>query len=96
MGEALALEARSLHLVPGLEPRFRPAGGGELQPLAPDAEPISRDDLMRMLCRVVDPDHWDRFEQLGEGEVTLSRAPHRPIRMSLFRSQEAWVAVVRL
>lgn len=92
---ARALKAQKLHLVPGSPPKIRSAGG-EMSFLHEDAPPLAAAQIMGMLCRVVDPDRWQQLEDMGEGEVALSGDGGRRLILAVYRSREAWGAVVHL
>lgn len=85
--------ARTLHLSAGKPPMVRIAEEG-LRPLREDLPILTSAMIVIMLSPVVEPENWSRIEQLGEGEMLLSRGPGRRVTLTLFRSSEAWSAVV--
>lgn len=87
--------ARALHLAIGRPPTVRTADRA-LVPLE-GVPSVGWREMLALLQRVVDPERWDSLESMGEGELTLAppgNAP--PITLTLYRSSEAWQAVVHL
>jgi len=86
---------QTLHLAVGKPPLVRIEGEG-LRPIHESDPPLTNRDLQIILDRIVDPDHWNRLESMGEGDLSLVGGTGRPIRLSLFRNTGAWSAVVHL
>lgn len=87
-------DVTALHLLVGRPPMIRIAGKG-IHPLPGSFPVLTFQTIQVMLCTVVEPELWDQFERTGEGEIPLTPpAGGRPITLTLFRSSEAWSAVV--
>lgn len=86
-------DVRTLHLTIGRPPVVRLADR-DLQPLREGLPELTLNSLQAMLGGVVEPERWDALERTGEGEIVLSSGSGRPISLVLFRSSEAWSAVI--
>jgi Tfp pilus assembly pilus retraction ATPase PilT len=91
--EARAAGALRIHLAPGAAPLGR-LPDRTMVPLAA-TEPFDRAALETLWNVLVDPDEWNRLEQIGEGDVLVT-APEGVVQLALFRSEGTWTAVVRL
>lgn len=86
--------ATKLHLTVGRPPMVRGPEG--LRPLNDEYRVLTWKSIATILTLVVDPEKWDQFDQVGEGEVRLTHGTGKPITLTVFRSSEAWSAVVHL
>lgn len=93
---ALAVDgARAIHLSVGRPPLVR-VGDEGLRPLDDAHQVLTWKDITVLLSYVVEPEQWDGFEAIGDGEVRVLGGIGRSIRVNIFRSSEAWSAVVHL
>jgi Tfp pilus assembly pilus retraction ATPase PilT len=85
-----------VHLTVGRPPMVRIAGEG-LGLVHEEYPVMTFRTIQYMLCGVVEPELWDRFEQMGEGELHLTEGGlGKMITLTVFRSSEAWSAVIHL
>ncbi len=84
----------TLHLAVGRPPMAR-MPSGELQPIDPSYQVLTYKTVALLLSLVIEPEKWEAFERVGEGEVRLTNGG-LSIRLNVFRNSEAWSAVVHL
>ncbi len=88
--------ATRIHLSIGRPPMVRLADRS-LRPLDEEMPALTFQTMQLMLARVVEPERWGQLERTGEGEMRLAGGGGgRPISLALFRSSEAWSAVIHL
>ncbi len=88
--------ATRIHLSIGRPPMVRLADRS-LRPLDETMPPLTYQTVQFMLSQVVEPERWEGFERTGEGEIQLAEGGGgRRISLALFRSSEAWSAVIHL
>lgn len=86
-------DVKTIHLTPERPPMWRlPAEG--LRPMDEDAEPLTWEAIQVMLSMVIEPERWEQFERVGEGEISLTGSSGRRIMLSVFRTHGHWSAVV--
>lgn len=86
---------RTLILAVGRPPMIRVAEEG-LRPLGEDDPILTHVDIARLLSITVEPEQWNRLDQVGDHEVVLSRGAGRRIVLTVFRASDSWTMVVHL
>src|SRR5690606_40559470 len=82
-------DVTALHLAIGRPPMIR-VRGEDLRPLPGDHPTLTGNTVSVMLSLVIEPEQWDRLEQTGDGEISLTpEGGGRGVRLSGFCTSEA-------
>src|SRR5215467_14644872 len=84
--------ASDLHIAEGQPPKIRTHG--DIMPIR--AEPILRDEAMRMLCEICSTGNWEIFEQRGDLDFAYQMDEHSRFRTNYFKHSEGYAAAFRL
>jgi twitching motility protein PilT len=85
-------EASDLHIAEGEPPKIRVHG----DIVAIRDEPISHDEVTKMLSEICGPHNWEIFEQHGDLDFAYQMDEHSRFRTNYFKQSEGYAAAFRM
>jgi len=85
-------QASDLHIAEGEPPKIRVHG----DIVAIRDEPISHDEVTKMLSEICGPHNWEIFEQEGDLDFAYQMDEHSRFRTNYFKQSEGYAAAFRL